>query len=151
MLIVFLIDRLVESPREEAERRTYMMAQAADLKSPDAFVTHLADEVSIASGNEKGKTLTREQMKRSPFWDTLRHFDVHVAVWDFSRNHVKQINENTIEIGFMGKGEVRGGEQIPVYVRSTFTRQSDGSFKLSAMRTFDPLNHDAPLSIPGFP
>lgn len=152
MLIVFLVDRFAESPREEAERRAYMMAQAADAKNLDAFVEHVADKVTIANGNEKGKTLTREEVKTHPFWNTLRQFNVHVAVWDFSRDEVKQIGTNAVEIGFFAKGEEPGGgKQIPLYVRATFTKQSDGKYKLTTLRTFDPLDHEKGFPIPGFP
>jgi len=150
MLIVFLVDRFAESPREEAERRAYMMARAADAKNPDAFAEHVADKVTIANGNEKGKTITRDEVKSHPFWNLLRHSNVHVAVWDFSRDEAKIIG-NTVEIGFFSKGEEPGGKQIPFYARATFTKQSDGKYKLTTLRTFDPIDHEKGFPIPGFP
>jgi hypothetical protein len=155
ILALFLIDRVVETPREEAVRRTQVLAMAADAKnpgtfSPDVFAEQLADRVTIASGNEPGKTLTRDEVKKHPFWHTLRANGVHVAAWGFSRDDAKQIDDGTVEIGFMGKGEV-GDKQIPAYVRATYARQPDGSFKLGALRTFDPINHKEGLAIPGFP
>lgn len=155
ILVLFVIDRAVETPREEAVRRTQVLAMAADAQnagtfSPDVFAEQLADRVTVASGNETGKALTRDEVKRHPFWNVLRGHSVHVAVWGFSRDDAKQINDNTVEIGFMGKGE-SGSNQIPAYVRATYTKQPDGSFKLSALRTFDPINHREGLPIPGFP
>lgn len=155
ILVLFVIDRAVETPREEAVRRTQVLAMAADAQnagtfSPDVFGEQLADRVTVASGNETGKVLTRDEVKRHPFWNSLRGHSVHVAVWGFSRDDAKQINDNTVEIGFMGKGE-SGSNQIPAYVRATYTKQPDGSFKLSALRTFDPINHREGLPIPGFP
>ena len=156
ILALFLIDRVVETPREEAVRRTQVLAMAADAKNPgtfsrDVFAEQLAEKVTIASGNETGKTLTRDEVKKHPFWQTLQTFNVHVAVWGFSRDDVKQLDDKTVEIGFMGKGEIDGGKQIPAYVRATYSKQPDGSFKLSALRTFDPINHKEGLPIPGFP
>jgi hypothetical protein len=151
MLLLFGIDRAVESPREEAVRRTYVMAMAADAKNPDAFAEQLADKVTIASGNETGKTLTRDEVKNHPFWQTLRAFDVGVTVKGFSRDDTKEVNESTVEIGFTGHGTPRGQNSIPVYVRATYSKQPDGSFKLTALRTFDPVNHTQGLPIPGFP
>jgi hypothetical protein len=150
MLAVFLIDRLIDSPREEAVRRVMQMAMAADQKHPDAFAEHLADEVSVGAEGH-AKTLTRDELKKHSFWGMLRQFNVHVAVWDFSRDDVKVIDDNTVEIGFMGKGEIPGGQQIPVYCRARFAKQPDSSFKITTLRTFEPLDHTRPLPIPGLP
>ena len=128
-----------------------MMQMAADAKNPDAMIEQVADKVLIAAGDENGKTVTREELKASPFWSILKAQNVHVAVWGFSRDDVKEINDNTIEIGFMGKGEVSGGTQIPVYLRATFTKQPDGSRKLTVLRTYDPIDHTKPFPIPMFP
>src|SRR5262245_20737769 len=77
MMLLFLIDRFSESSRDEAVRRTHMMAMAADAKNPVAFVEHVTDKVTIAAGNEPGKTVTRDELKRSPFWGTLRSENAH--------------------------------------------------------------------------
>jgi hypothetical protein len=146
MLLVFLLDKVSESPREEAVRRTHLMAMAADAKNADAFVEHVADKVEI-----QGKVATRDELRKSPFWPQLKQFDVHVAVWNFSRDDVTQIDDNTIEIGFLAKGEVKGGQQMPLYGRATFGRQPDGSFKLIAFKAFDPINRTNTFTIPNFP
>jgi hypothetical protein len=155
MLAVFLTDRLVESPREEAVRRTHMLAMAADAKppsipNPEAFGEHLADKVTIYTSATESKTLTRDELKKHPMWHLLRVAEAHVAVWSFSRDDARQIDENTIEIGFLGKGTV-GDKEIPVYLRATYAKQPDGSFKLSELRVFEPLDHSKPFAIPGFP
>jgi hypothetical protein len=152
ILLVFLLDRFSESPREEAVRRVNMMALAADAKNPDAFVAHVAEQVTIQTEQNKTKTVTRDELKKSQFWNVLRQFDVHVAVWDFSRDDVKDFGNGTVEIGFMAKGEVRTeGKPIMTYVRATFTRQNDGSMKMTAFRSYHPTNHDEVFPIPNFP
>jgi hypothetical protein len=151
MLLMFLIDKTSESPREEAVRRTQMMAHAADTKNPDAFIEHVADRVTIAPGNEPGKTVTRDELKKSGFWGMLRQLNAHVAVWDFSRENVKELDKDTIEISFLAKGEISGGNQVMIFAKATFTRQSDGSVKMSAFRSFHPTNHDEAFPIPNFP
>jgi hypothetical protein len=149
VLLVFLIDKTHESPREEAERRIYQMQMAINARNTDALAEHLADKVQIQGAGEP-KTLTREEMKTLPFWGTLKAYDVRVDVWDFSRDDVKELGNGAIEIGFLGKG-TSGGQMIPVYLRATFTKQSDGSYKLTALRTFEPLNRSQPFAIAGFP
>jgi hypothetical protein len=149
MAAVFLIDRFYESPREEAVRRIYLMQMAADAKRPDAFVDNVADTVLIQGGGE-GKTLPRELIKRSPVWDVLSANKVSIGVWDFAREDVKELGNGAIEIGFMGKGIPEGVPPIPVYLRATFTRQPSGAYKLTALRTFEPIDRTKPMSVPGF-
>jgi hypothetical protein len=148
MMLVFLLDRMYESPREEAARRIYQMHVAIGARNPDAFAEHLADKVLI-QGSGEGKTLSRDEMKSNPFWDTLKAYDVSVTVWDFSREDVRELGAGGIEIGFMGKGTPTGGSPTPVHLRATFTKQGDGSYKLTALRTFEPLDRTKPLTIPG--
>jgi hypothetical protein len=148
--LVFLIDRLFESPREEAERRVRVMVRAADAKDPEAFVAQLADTVEIHGSNGASKWVRRDEIRNSSFWGLLRQFNIRVAAWDFSRSDVKQIDRDTIEIGFLAKGE-GDGKPFPYYIRTTFARQPDGQFKLSAFRAFEPLDRSKPATIPSFP
>ena len=152
MAVVFLIDRLNESPREEAARRTYLMAQAADAKNPDAFVEHVADTF-VYQNTPSGQphTVTREQLRASPFWGMLKQNNVRVVAWGFSRDDVRVIDDNAIEIGFSAKGERGLGDYVQIYARATYTRQPDGKLKMTAFSTIDPIDHTKPLSIPMFP
>lgn len=149
LLVVFLLDRTGESPREEAVRRVQELARAADTRNRDEFISHVADRVEFPNASPP-VTKSREQIKNSPFWDLLRAHNVHVAVWDFSRDDVREIDANTVEVGFLGKGEAEG-KQFPVYLRATFARQPDGKFRLTKIATFHPTNHAEPLAVPGFP
>jgi hypothetical protein len=149
LLVVFLIDRFFESPREEATRRTFFMGLAADAKNPEAFVEHVADKVTVHTA-EGPKPVTRDEMKKSHFWDQLKQFQVRVTLDNFSRDDVKVIDENTIEIGFVAKGTA-DGKTIPVYCRATFSKQTDGSFKMTSFKSFEFINRTTPFSIPGFP
>ena len=148
VLAVVLIDRFFESPREEAVRRVQAMARAADAKDNEAFVSHVADKLEYR-GSGATITLTREQLRQSPFWHQLRQFNAHVATWDFSRSDVIGKGD-TIEIGFMAKGEANG-KMFPVYFRATFSPQPDGQMKMSAFESFDPMKRtNERLDLSGF-
>ncbi len=150
-LAVFLIDRLIDSPREQAVKHAQAMAAAADAHNPDEFVKHVADQL-VYHGDGPPKTATRAELKASPFWGMLRQLNAHVAVWNFSRGDAKVIDDDTVEIGFMAKGERRGSmDQVQLYVRTTFKRQADGTMKMTEFRTFDAMNHEKPFNIPNFP
>jgi hypothetical protein len=150
VLLLFLIDRLFESPREEAVRRINAMANAIDSRNKEAFLSHIAD--SFLYENESGQvTITREALRNSPMWSYLNQYSVkHVAAWGFSRDDVATIDDNTIEIGFLGKAET-DSNQIPMYFRARFTRQTDGQMKLTGLASFEAVRTNERKSIPNFP
>ena len=152
LALIYGIDKSIESPREEAVRRVNEMAQAADAKSPDKFIEHLADTLEYRGGQQT-VTVKKDEVRNSSFWAMLRQNDVHVAVWDFSRDDVKQIDANTIEIGFSAKGEVSSQQQgmFPLYMKATFKKQPEGNWKLTAFASFRFEKHEEPLLIPNFP
>jgi hypothetical protein len=150
LMILVLIDFLVESAREEAVRRAQAMVKAADTRDPEAFLSHVADKFEYR-GESAPVTVTREQLRNSQMWQMLNHYKPHVAAWDFAREDVRQIDDNTIEIGFLVKGEA-DGKQVPMYFRTTFARQGDGQMRLVAIASFDPLKRtNERKSIPFFP
>jgi hypothetical protein len=143
-----LCDQLFESPREEAVRRVQAMMAAADHRDPDAFASHLAEKVDY-QGEQLPVTFTRDELRRHAFWSLLRQFDVHVAAWDFAREDAAEHDANSVVIGFLAKGEAQG-KPFPFFFRATFTRQSDGQFKLSKLESFDALQRaNKRQSIPG--
>lgn len=151
LLFVFALDRFLDSPREEAVKEAKAMEVAADAGKSDDFVKHVADSFVYHSENGP-RAVKRDELKASPFWGMLKQYNVHVATWDFARDDVKVIDDDTVEIGFMAKGEARGQMQpVPFYIRTTFKRQSDGKMRLTEFRTFDPVNHTKPVTIPNFP
>ena len=121
LAVLILIDRLVESPREEAVRRAQAMVRAADARDTETFLSHVADQVEYR-GETAAVTLTREQLRKSQIWGLLKQYDAHVAAWDFSRNDVAG-PDNSIEIGFLAKGEA-GGKPVPMYFRARFALAS---------------------------
>jgi hypothetical protein len=146
--LVVLVDRLFESPREEAVRRVQAMVAAADHHDPDAFVAHVADTVEYKGESQTPAKFTRDQLRRHPFWNLLRQFNAHVAAWDFSRDDVTYPARQSVEVGFLAKGEA-DGKPFPMYFRATFQRQADGQLKLVRLASFDAVTRNKPVSVPG--
>lgn len=147
---LFALDRLFESPREEANRRVQEMARAIDARNQDAFLSHVADTFDY-QGEGGPRKVSREDLRRSGVWSILQQYQVHVGVWDFDRNDVREIDPNTVEIGFLAKAE-SGDKQIPMYLRAKFTRQADGQLKLSGLSSYDAMKRTKePQAIPNFP
>jgi hypothetical protein len=150
LAVVFVIDMLFESTREEAVRRAMAMVKAADARDTEAFVSHVADKFEYR-GEGQPVTVTRDQLRKSQMWEILKQYNVHVAAWDFARADVEHINDDTVEIGFLAKGEGQG-QQVPIYLRAKFARQGDGQMKLTAIASFDPLKRvNERKTIPYFP
>jgi len=148
--LVVLLDRLFESPREQAVRAVRTLVEAADTGNPELFASQLADSFQY-QGEGSPVTVTREQVRRSGFWDVLKRYRVHVAAWDFARSDAEQLDPDTVEIGFLAKGEA-DGQQYPVYLRARFARQPDGKMRLVWCASFDALKRqNEPKSIPYFP
>jgi hypothetical protein len=151
LFIVILLDRLFESPREEANRRVLAMTRAADARDRDAFLSHVAESIQYRGESGQPITILRENLRNSAFWEMLKQYNVHVAAWDFDPSDVTEIDDNTVEIGFLAKGEA-DGKQAPLYFRAKFHRQPDGQMKLIELASFDPIKRvKEPKSIPLFP
>lgn len=145
LALLVLLDFGFESPREESIRRVQAMVKAADAKNPAAFVEHLADTVEFHNSTGQAEPKKRETLKASQFWEILKQYDVRVVGWDYEQ--LDTAGADRVEIGFMAKGE-SGGKPYPVYIRATFTKQGDGTMKLSGFRSLNPVNRTEPLPIP---
>lgn len=145
-----LCDRLFESPREESVRRVNAMVEAANARNPDAFAEHLADTVEYR-GEGQAKPITAVELKKSGVWEVLKRENVRIAAWGFDRSDAKEIDADTVEVGFLAKG-VAHGKEMPLYFRATFRREPGGAMKLRSFSSFDPMKGtNAPMNIPHFP
>lgn len=151
--LVYLADRLSESPREASVREILEMVESATRHDPDGFVKHIAETFQYTDESGQTKTVTRAQVRNAGFWNLLRQHGVRVAAWDFSRADVTEPDANSIEIGFLAKGEeISSGKQVPMYFRATFTRQPDGTMKLTRLAPYDAVKRaNERKSLPGFP
>jgi hypothetical protein len=151
LLLTFLADYFWQSPREEAVQRMQAIIQAVQRHQPDACILHVADTITYQGEHAQALKITREQLRQAAFWQLLKQFDVRVHAWDFAREDVTRPDPQTVEIGFLAQGEAEG-KRVPFYIRAAFTRQPDGTWKLTQLQSFDPLKRQKERrSIPGFP
>lgn len=151
LALVFLIDRLFESPREEAVRRVQAMAKAADERDTEGFLANVADTIEYQGDSGQPITISRDSLRQANMWALLKQYRVHVAAWGFSRDDAVAADDNTIEVGFLAKAEA-DGKQVPMYLRARFHRQADGQFKLTGLSSYDPVKQtNERKTIPNFP
>jgi hypothetical protein len=131
LVLLFLIDWLFESPREEASRRVKAMADTATAVNPDAFVENLSPSFNYHGAD-------REKIRHAGAWSLIRQHSARVAVWGLGRDDFMQISENEIEIGFYAKAQAPSNEAQLRYVKAVFTRDPDGAYRLKTFRFYTP-------------
>ena len=143
---LILIDRLVESPREESVRRVEAMAAAATARDPARFVEQLAKSFAY-----NGKT--RVDVRNSGIWNLIREYNARVAVWGLGKDDFQILSDTEIEFGFYAKGEAAGQPGAVLrYIRTRFVKEADGAYRMKAMKFYSIENGNrAEEPIAGFP
>ncbi len=143
---LILIDRFVESPREESVRRVEAMAAAATARDPTRFVEQLAKSFAY-----NGKT--REDVRNSGIWNLIREYNARVAVWGLGKDDFQILSDTEIEFGFYAKGQASGHPAAEVrYILSRFVKEADGAYRLKSMKFYSLQNGNrAEEPITGFP
>ncbi len=144
--LVFLIDRLVESPREQATQAVKEMAAAATAANGNEFVRHLSDQASIQGAG-------KEKVRNSGAWGLVRQYKARVSVWDFGHDSYRRISDSEIEIGFMAKAEAADGGFVMRYVVARFVRDPDGQYRVKTVKFYNPADRGMNVEdpIPNFP
>lgn len=144
LAVLFVIDRLVESPREEASRRVQAMADAATAANPDQFVEHVS-----SSFDYRGKD--RDAVRASAAWGLIRQHNARVAVWGLGRDDFQQVSDSEVEIGFFAKAQTPSNEGLGRYVKARFVRDPDGQYRVKTMKFFELIDTKKEEAIPYFP
>lgn len=144
LLALFLIDILVESPREETKRKMKEMSAASETKNWDEVFTNISETF-----NYKGSSgaLTDKKGLREKVRSIESMIEKGFTVWGFTRDDFRQINDTTVEIGFGAK--VNGRDETQSYVKAVFTKDPDGQWRLSDFALYEPINTKERRSIPG--
>jgi hypothetical protein len=140
LLVVFLIDRSVESPREEIERRIHEMGAASrEGRTADLF-QHVSDSFQRKSLDKKGlQELARkaEQMGLGG-----------IEEWDVKRTDFKEGPDGTTcEQSF--RAQLKGHPESQRIVVATFKKDPDGQWRLSSFKTMNPVNAGEEMDVPG--
>ncbi|MBA4066729.1 MAG: hypothetical protein C0501_24090 [Isosphaera sp.] len=151
VVVLVLLDRLFDSPREEAVGAVEAMVRAANARDATAFASHIADTFEYFGDTAQPRTVTRDQVRTAGFWHLIGQHDVRVAAWDFAREDVTEPAPGAVEIGFLAKGEA-GGKPFPMYFRARLARHPDGKFRLTALSSYDAFGRqNKRQGIPSFP
>jgi hypothetical protein len=145
LLALYLIDKAVESPREESVRKVEEIARATQNNTVSSVMNHFSDEFKYGSTTKKDVANKLNTLRQR--WSEWTGGEA----WDFSRENYKQISENTLTIGF--RGQARGFPIVSEkYVRATFKKESDNQWRMTQVEFFERNKGDqgSPVMIPDF-
>jgi hypothetical protein len=141
LVALFVIDRLVESPREEAVRKTQEMARAAneqfgrpaDQRTWDGIGTHISDQFDF-HGLKKDdllKAIARESARGDGEGD----------VTEFDRARVEYQPGDKVMVPFVVRVFPRGSNftapQARFHVEGIFAKDPDGQYRLRGMKLYE--------------
>jgi len=139
LIALFVIDKVVESPREQTVRKIKEMAQASRDKKHDDIFKHVSDSFKYKSLDKKALQERAKQAEAQGF----AGFDWY----NLERTTYKMMEEGTIEQGFGVKH--LGTPEFLIYVKGTFKKDPDGEWRLVTFKFFDPINMNDEKEIPG--
>jgi hypothetical protein len=126
--LVFLCDRLWESPREEAVRKVREISEAVNARDANKLLANVSD--SFRYHNAKKADLRK-------LTDLARQYNVSTAVWDFDRSRVETLSPTEIDIVFDAKADVRDVGPFLRHFKTRFVKDPDGQWRV---QTFTPYN-----------
>jgi len=141
LLVLYLIDRSYESPREQVVRKIQEMGTASQSKKYDDLFKHVSESFKYKNLDKNG---LREQARIAE-----RYFD-GIEAWDYSREDFKPIDDNTVQQGFLVQPKNSGNPGFQRYVVATFKKEGE-EWKLITFALYDPIKktNDAEQGIPG--
>jgi hypothetical protein len=156
LLLYFLLDRFVETDREEIQRKVEVMARNVQTGDVDAIFANVSRNFRVGSTNREGFRQFAESAIRS-------HRAEVVIVWDFefpddfkspiqvrevlSPTEVRERNTEVAQFSFLVRCRGSFGE---VFERceARFIRDPDGQWRFFDFRLRNPVDN-SPVSVPG--
>jgi hypothetical protein len=138
---LYLIDKLYNSPREEAVGGMGQLLDAVNQRQPDRFLANVSDSFG-AYGMKK------PDLRRAI--DLARQFDARIGAWNFDRKRVEYHDgpPPTVDVVFDAKAEGPGGT-VPKHVKATFVQDPDGKYRLRSFATYNIVQKQVEEPIPG--
>lgn len=138
--LYLLLDRLVETPYEQIDRKLHLMAHAVQTRNSEAIFRHLAQGFSVQGIDRERFRAYVDRVLREGLVNEL-------TVWDIQRPDPSGL------VQFRAKPKGRQIlSDVPYLVRGRFVRESDGQWRLESFQVFNPLvDQHQPMDIPQLP
>jgi hypothetical protein len=155
--LYFLLDRLVETDREQVVRKVQEMAAAVKARNIDGIFTHVSDEFRLDGLDKASFRNSAEQaIIRLRRVEEVEVWDFHVPS-DFRSPHESRVGGSTrptqvAQVGFQAKPKGKGPgleEGVGYPCEARFVRDPDGQWRLLDFQVFKPVSDTKePLPIP---
>jgi len=138
---LILLDRLYNSPREEAVAASAALVNAVTQRNTEAFLSHVSESFDM-------KGLKKADLRRAI--ELARQFDARVVAWNFDRNRVVYHDgpPPAVDVVFDAKAEGPGGT-VAKHVKATFVRDPDGKYRMRSFATYNVVQKQVEEPIPG--
>jgi len=123
LVAVFLIDRFVESPREESTRKMQEIAAATKAKSADGVGQHISESFEY-NGMNKAKLL---DWVKSVYGNS--QFE-GIDTSGYGRSEFEKIDDNKVIIVFEVWPTSYGLPEYRHFCKATFAKDPDGQFRM---------------------
>jgi hypothetical protein len=114
--VYFLLDRLVETPHEQIQRKLLEMAKAVKAKDVDGIFKHISEGFRLGEMNRASfrTTLVEPAIKRVE----------DLILWDF------KFPDESGRVTFFARVTGTGGPDGPFDIRATFVKDADSQWRL---------------------
>ena len=135
----FLLDRLVETDREQVRRKVRELADAVNARDTDRVMANVSERFSSQGRNKAELRRYVETRFRERWIDGLTVRDIVVS---------EEANpDGSLPVAFRAHAQSTRASFVPeVEVRATFGRDPDGQWRMAAFEVF--LLSNTPLELP---
>jgi hypothetical protein len=131
LLAVFLIDWMVESPRETIARTLKEMETASQARKYDELFKHVSEKFQYKSLDKKA---LRERAAVAE-----GYFPEGVRIWNVTRSNFNQVDDNTVEQEF--DVQPVNSPQFRYQCVGVFKKEGDGEWKMTTFRLYNVVNN----------
>jgi ketosteroid isomerase-like protein len=139
--LYFLLDRLVETPREQIERKLVVeMREAVKARDVDAIFKYIAADFRFRGQNREAFHGYVADALRAGLVEDVIIYDVSFPDGG---------DDRTRPVEFMAKPKAPWAENQPAYrVTAKFVREGDGQWRLQSFEVYNPVLGQQPMDIP---
>jgi hypothetical protein len=141
LVLLFVIDTLVESPREGSVRTVLEISDAINERNWGKFQGGLADDFEY------------KKLDKTKLIELLGHavtaFEPQTTAWEFKvPEDMKPAGPNVFLLQFEGKADSHGRPFMAHFV-ATFVKGPDGRWRLKTFTAYDYIQKRQPIDLPG--
>jgi hypothetical protein len=147
IVVYFLLDRLVETGREQIPNNLQAMARGVKERRADDVLAHVSERFELEGLDKKAfAEAVREALKQRVV-DDLYLTAIEFEKWPPDEGQPARVSFNTTAKNVRAYG---GQGDALVRCEAEFVRDPDGRWRMKGLKVFSPPNADTPMSLRGY-